>query len=116
MHRHFLSLLIALGSTLMAHAQSTNIPLDPDYYHLIQRYEIKSGHFASDFHSNIKPYRRSDVAQFVDTLYITDRPKSKVDQFNLQYLANDNWEWSKQSQNASNVQCTVQKQIRLFSC
>lgn len=85
----------------MAHAQSTNIPLDPDYYHLIQRYEIKSGHFASDFHSNIKPYRRSDVAHFVDTLYITDRPKSEVDQFNLQYLANDNWEWSKQSQNAS---------------
>ena len=101
MIKQLLILLFALGSTLLVNAQSTNIPLDPDYYHLVQRYEIKSGHFASSFHSNIKPYLRSDVAEFVDTLYATGRADSKVDQFNLQYLANDNWEWSKRDNNVS---------------
>lgn len=101
MIKQLLILLFALGSTLLVNAQSTNIPLDPDYYHLVQRYEIKSGQFASSFHSNIKPYLRSDVAEFVDTLYATGRAYSKVDQFNLQYLANDNWEWSKRDNNVS---------------
>ena len=101
MIRQTLLILITLGCSLLLPAQSTNIPLDPDYYQLIQRYEIKSGHFASAFHSNIKPYRRSDVADFVDTLLIGGQHNSKVDQFNLQYLANDNWEWSERENNAS---------------
>ncbi len=98
-------------------AQSTNAPLDADYYHLIQRYEIKSGKFAPGFHSNIKPYLRSDVAEFVDTLYTQRIAKSKADNFNLQYLANDNWEWSKNDQNDSRrplLKALYQKKSDLF--
>ncbi len=87
--------------TICMWAQSTNVPLNADYYHLVQRYEIKSGHFAPGFHSNIKPYLRSDVADFVDTLYASPRPDNRVDRFNYQYLANDNWEWSKHEDNIS---------------
>jgi len=102
MIKQLLPLLAVFGNILLTSAQSTNIPLDQDYYHLIQRYEIKSGQFAPTFHSNIKPYRRSDVASFVDTLYASHQENSRVDQFNLRYLANDNWEWSENENNASN--------------
>ncbi len=78
---------------LMGNAQSTNIPLNPDYYHLIQRYEIKQGKFAHSFHNGVKPYRRSDVAAFLDSLP-PELWSGKVNAFNLGYLANDSWEWS----------------------
>ncbi len=80
--------------------QSTNIPLDPEYYHLIQRYEIKQGSFANSFHSNIKPYQRSDVAEFLDSLAAPVK-STAVDEFNIQYLANDSWEWTKLAEDSS---------------
>jgi len=101
MIKHLLLLLITFGSTFSSQSQSTNAPLDPDYYHLIQRYEIKSGGFAPGFHSNIKPYLRSDIADFIDTLYLDPGPGNRVDQFNFEYLANDNWEWSTNENNDS---------------
>ncbi len=101
MTRFFLLIVLAASLSFSALAQSTNIPYDADYYHLVQRYEIKSGHFAHSFHSGVKPYLRSDVADFVDTLYTSSSGLNRVDQFNLQYLANDNWEWSTNQKNDS---------------
>jgi hypothetical protein len=117
MTNRFLCLFIALGTSLSVWAQGTNAPLDPDYYHLIQRYEIKSGRFAPGFHSNVKPYLRSDIAEFVDTLYSNSTPGSKVDEFNLQYLANDNWEFSNNHKNESKkplFKALYKKQSDLF--
>jgi len=101
MAKPFLILVICFGSFIPLFSQSTNVPLDADYYHLIQRYEIKSGKLAPGFHSNIKPYLRSDVAEFVDSLYNQDLAQSNSDEFNLEYLANDNWEFSANQQNDS---------------
>ena len=81
--------------------QSANIPLNDDYHHLIQRYEIKQGEFYDGFFSNIKPFTRRSVAQFADTLLAEKSTYNNVDQFNLTYLANDNWEWSDRHQNYS---------------
>ena len=87
----FLSL--ALSSPLILCAQSTNIPFDPDIYHLIQRYEIKQGKFIDGLHSNVKPYQRQFIGAFVDSLSSGIQSYSQADRFNLKYLANDNWEW-----------------------
>ncbi len=84
------------------HAQSSNIPLNKDYYHLMDRYEILFGRFAPQFHTMVKPFQRQYVAAFVDSLLDGGLPrKSKVDEFNLEYLSNDNWIWSKHNFNDS---------------
>ncbi len=75
------------------HAQSVNAPLSDNYYHLIDRYEIKQGKLSSTFHSSVKPYQRQAIARFVDSVKAEDLYFSITDDFNLQYLAFDNWEW-----------------------
>ncbi len=70
-------------------SQSVNAPLNQDYYHLIDRYEIKNGKLATQFHSSFKGYQRSEIALFADSISTS----SKSDQFNQAYLRNDNWEW-----------------------
>lgn len=74
-------------------AQSTNAPLSDDYYHLIDRYEIRSGSINPYFFSSWKPYKRSSIAGFVDSLRQHGSAWSRTDQFNLHYMAIDNWEW-----------------------
>jgi len=77
--------------------QSANLSLNRDYYHLIDRFEIMSGHFSQSFHSHVKPIQRMQIAAFTDSIYadaVLISTFSKRDQFNLQYLATDNWEWS----------------------
>ncbi|WP_394990252.1 capsule assembly Wzi family protein [Emticicia sp.] len=89
-----LSLTILFGIFLLkTSAQSTYTPLNDDYSHLIERYEIKSGSL-SNLHSNIKPVRRKDLVKLTTDLEKDIKTKlSKVDSFNLAYLQNDSWEW-----------------------
>ncbi|MFW5760731.1 MAG: hypothetical protein ACOCXH_07125 [Cyclobacteriaceae bacterium] len=75
------------------HSQSVNAPLADQYYHLIDRYEIKQGKWSETFHSSVKAYQRKAIAAFVDSVKNEDLFFSISDDFNLQYLANDNWEW-----------------------
>jgi hypothetical protein len=62
------------------------------YYHLIDRYEIREGKMDSLRFSSVRPYYRSNTAFNAQRHYEGDN--SKVDEFNLQYLVNDSWEWS----------------------
>ena len=92
----FLSILI-LVLPLFVKAQSANIPVNRDYDHLLERYEIMTGKFADNFHSHVKPYQRRQVAGFIDSLYNSHEFYASLnerDRFNLSYLADDNWEWS----------------------
>jgi len=52
---------------------------------------IKSGKFSPFYHSSLKPYRREVVAHFVEGLNIDSLGFNKVDQFNVDYIKNDNW-------------------------
>ena len=76
-------------------SQSANVPLNSDYSHLIDRYEILRGKMPSSHHSTFKAYKRSAIANFADSLLLDSTFSSKSDKFNLAYLANDNWEWTK---------------------
>lgn len=79
-------------------AQSTNAPLNRDYYHLIDRMEILGGKMAPTYHSAVKPYARKSIAGMLDSLGKATL-SSDADRFNFEYLANDNWNWT---QNHSN--------------
>ena len=49
-------------------AQSNFAPLNEDYYHMIDRYEVKTGRIMPQIFTAIKPYKRSAIAAYVDSL------------------------------------------------
>ena len=95
MNKFILALL--LGLPLKIYAQSANLTINRDYYHLLERYEIMTGKFSENFHSHVKPYQRVHVGAYIDSLYHNKAFYGSLgdrDRFNLEYLANDNWEWT----------------------
>ena len=82
--------------SLTVRAQSPFVPLNADYYHLIDRFEIRQNRWADGFHSTVKPYNRAGIIQLTDSVLTNPvRPLSDADYFNLDYLRNDSWEWVK---------------------
>jgi hypothetical protein len=78
-----------------AWAQSVWAPQDERYYHLLDRYEIRQGHFSDTYFTSFKPIERSDIARFAEKqLDSANYELSRADRFNLQFLLNDNWEWT----------------------
>jgi hypothetical protein len=76
---------LLLFYSIFAHSQGVFAPLNPEYYYLLDRYEVKSGKYIQDIHSSYKPYLRKNIASFADTLS-QDSTLSKVDKFNLNYF------------------------------
>ena len=101
MKRSLLIVVFAIISLQTALSQSALAPLNQDYYHLIDRYEIKGGENNQFFHSSFKGYTRKSIAQFADSVLNNDPNLSSQDKFNLNYLINDNWEWVDSSTNIS---------------
>lgn len=75
-------------------AQSTFAPLNEDYYQRIDRYEVKAGKIYPQLFTGIKQYRRSEIVAFLDSVQADGGLESSRDVFNVEYLRNDNWEWS----------------------
>ncbi len=96
-------IFIIFFTSIEVFSQSANAPLNKDYYHLLDRYEIKQGKLNGTFHSTMKPYQRKSIAQFVDSIIVSEDYQyfGKTDKDNLLYLLNDNWEWSSNAQNDS---------------
>ena len=81
--------------SVFAYSQGSYVPYDRDYYHKIERYEILQGQNNPFFNTGFKPYRRDIIAGFLDSLATNPEViRSKADQFNLDYLSQDNWEFS----------------------
>ena len=91
---HILFITFSMFYSLNGFSQSTNIPIDENIYHLLDRYEIKRSKITDNFYTSFKPYQRKGVARFVDVEFGNFGKIVNADKFNLQYLANDNWEWS----------------------
>jgi len=95
MVRCFQAFLLVLISLSRAQAQSAFVPLNDDYYHLIDRLEIKRGKFSEGFHYNVKPFERKAIVALTDsilkegTINLTDRDWETLD-----YLREDSWEWT----------------------
>ncbi|MGC4021101.1 MAG: hypothetical protein QM734_03730 [Cyclobacteriaceae bacterium] len=72
------------------------------YYHWITRYEIKSGKIALEVFTSVRPFKRKAIVALVDSLQAKDQVfTSRTDQYNYNYLRNDNWEWSHAETNNS---------------
>lgn len=95
------ALLLFLANTTFLFAQSSNAPLNNDYYHLTDRYEILSGKFSRHFFTSVKPYQREAIAAFADEMLADSNRWTYKDRQNLLYLANDNWEYSQRAENES---------------
>ncbi|MEO5599703.1 MAG: hypothetical protein ABIR06_02125 [Cyclobacteriaceae bacterium] len=95
-------LLFLLTGIFQLHAQSSYAPLNEDYYHWIERYEIKSGRLVDELFTAIKPYKRSAIIGYLDTLKGYGVFNGQTDRFNYDFLNNDSWEWSENSLNDSN--------------
>jgi hypothetical protein len=93
-------ILFILGPFLLP-GQSNYIPLNENYYHWIDRYEIKTGQNLPHLFTSVKPYKRSQTIEFLDSARLLDAFSSSADQFNLQYLQNDSWEWARPETNDS---------------
>ena len=87
--------LFFFGFLRVTLSQSNYAPLNEDYYHTIDRYEVKSGQITPHFFTNVKPYKRSDIVAFADSSQQLGQFVSKSDVFNFEYLRNDSWEWSR---------------------
>ena len=71
------------------------VPLDPNTYRLIDRYAIKYGPDSlQDPHTSARPYTRSAAGHLGERLLDNPAGLSAADQFNAQYLAQDNWMFS----------------------
>ncbi len=96
MNWQILSFLSILLIQVSGFAQSTNAPLNEDYYHWIDRYEVKAGRVAPELFTSLKQYKRSSIIGFIDSLSSKDKVfTSPSDLFNYEYLRNDSWEWSR---------------------
>lgn len=93
---------IGVSGPWVAKAQGTNAPLNEDYYHWLDRYEVKSGRIARELFTAVKPYKRDWIIAYLDSLQkIEGIFESKSDQFNYNFLRNDSWEWSRAETNES---------------
>jgi len=98
----YILLFVLVFNTMIGATQSTNATLNEDYYHWIDRYEIKSGKIVPGFFTSVKPYKRDAIIRYLDTLAAMGSLfSSRSDQYNLAYLRNDSWEWSRSETNTS---------------
>ncbi len=91
--------LVAITTTL-TYAQSTYISTNPDYQHLVERYEIRQGKLSEHLFTTMKPYSRRGIAAVADSAWKQSN-LSTADKFNLLYLLNDNAEWADSLDNKS---------------
>lgn len=86
--------ILLFFASLSAFSQSSFVPLNEDYYHWVDRYEVKSGRVMPQLFTGIRPWKRSDVIEMIDSLNQSGLFQSSADRFNLEFLNNDSWEWS----------------------
>lgn len=92
-------IFLLISAPFLAFSQSTYVSPNENYYHLLDRYEVKSGKISPYVFTSVKPWKRSAIVEFIDSLDQQAMFTSAADRFNLQYLRNDNWEWARPETN-----------------
>lgn len=94
-----IALFLVVLAPLSIFGQSNYATLNENYYHLLDRYEVKSGRIIPHIFTSVKPYKRSDIAVFLDSANSLGLFTSASDKFNREYFQNDNWEWTRPETN-----------------
>jgi len=92
----FFTLLLLICSLGLL-AQSTQIPLYHNDYHLVDRWEIKTGQLSHSVFTSSKPYSRRDVVDLMRNDSLPGKYSSK-DRINNYYVLKDNNEWNEDTQ------------------
>lgn len=106
-----LVLFISLNS-YYGYSQGVYATYSKDYYHMIERYEIKNSRVSEDFFTTAGNIRRQDIAKYFDDYQLNLNPKTKLskrDSFNIDYLLADNWEWSRNADLVSKPYAKINK-------
>ncbi len=84
-------------------AQSSYVPIGSYSMHVLERMEIKQGRLATptEFNTTTRAYKRESIAHYADSFNQLNTPLSQQDKFNLQYLQDDNFEYSSSTQTLS---------------
>lgn len=117
-NRHLLLIILLWQSVSATYGQSSYAPLNQDYYHWIDRYEVKAGRLMPQLFTVVKPYQRSAIVAYMDSLKRLELLTSTADRFNYEYFTNDNWEWATAHTNDSKkpvLKHFYQKKSDLFS-
>ena len=102
--RRKLIFLFFLSNLNIGFSQSANSPISqlPDGF--LERLEVKSGKLSNSFHTNIKPFSREQIGDFLASVDSSTFLKlSKTDKRNLEYLQIDNWEYIHKNQIINNI-------------
>ncbi|MFK7899797.1 MAG: hypothetical protein AB8B61_03460, partial [Cyclobacteriaceae bacterium] len=83
-----LSCLTLISGSITLFGQSSNIPLDKEYYHTIERLEILEG--KNKLNSSVKPYSRKDIGKYTDGL----TEKADYSASSLNWIRYENKDWS----------------------
>ncbi|MGQ8475488.1 hypothetical protein, partial [Klebsiella pneumoniae] len=67
--------------------------LNTDAYRYIERLDIKYGKIIPIEHTGDKPFFRCNAAKIAETLLLSNLRFKKVQQYQLQYLIDENGEW-----------------------
>ncbi len=94
-------LVIVVFAPACLFGQSNYATLNESYYHLLDRYEVKSGQIIPHIFTTVKPYKRSAIIAFLDSANQLGLFTSPADKFNLEYFQNDSWEWARPETNES---------------
>lgn len=102
MMKHVIYVCLLAFSPIIAQAQSVYAPYNPDYYYLLDRYEIARKKITEGAQGTFKPYTREAIIRLTDSLQTQPDALSKADLFNIAYLVNDSWEHTDSTQQAEN--------------
>jgi len=91
-----LTFILLISTSLFSlKAQSTFIPLNDDYYHLIDRLEIKRGKLTEGFQFSNRPFERKAVIELTDSLLNSPLVRlNSTDRSIIRYLRTDSNEWA----------------------
>ena len=94
MTKFLLSFFLVLTYSYISFGQSAFAPFSRDYYHLLERYEIRQGTLSAAIFTGFKPFRRDHIARYLAEMERDSLRYSAVDAFNLDYLSKDSWEFT----------------------
>ncbi len=75
--------------------QQVQTPVNQDYQHKVERFEIRSGKLSNQLHTTIRPFERQGIIQLISRYDSSGShlELSPTDRWNVQYLKSDNWEY-----------------------
>lgn len=102
--RRKLFFLFFLANLNFGFSQSANSSIYQISDGFLERIEVKSGKLSNAFHTNIRPFSREQIGDFLATIDTSTIIKlSKTDKRNLEYLHIDNWEYIHKNQTINNI-------------